>query len=303
MHIESLKIFCDVVRHHSFSKGAEDNGITQSSASQTLHQLEERLGVRLIDRSHRPWTVTPEGRAFHDGCREIVERWLALESQVRGVRDDVQSIVRVASIYSVGLGPMQEDLRTYEERHPGAKVHIEYQHPDQVYESVLKEEADLGIVSFPQARRDLAVIPWRAEPMVLACPPGHRLAHSRRVAIGEIAGEAFVGFDRNLMIRREIDRYLRKHSVDVTVALEFDNIEAIKRAVEVASGVSILPRPTLEREVDTGTLCAVPFSTRGLVRPLGIIHRRGRRFSPNVRHFVDLLRHEREPAAEALAAT
>src|SRR6185503_4475826 len=110
------------------------------------------------------------------------------------------------------------------------------------------------------------VIPWRYERMVLVCHPEHRLARAREIAYAEIAGEKFVGFDRNLGIRREIDRFLKRQGVEIDVVLEFDNVEAIKRAVEIASGVSILPRVSLDREVQTGTLRAVPFTTQELVR-------------------------------------
>lgn len=292
MQLEALKTFCDVVRTRSFSQGAAENRVTQSSASQTIQQLEERLGARLIDRSHRPWRLTPEGQTYYDGCRELVERYLALEAQIMGVHREVASVVRVAAIYSVGLGSMSRNIRAFAERYPRAHVHMDYQLPDRVVASVLNDEVDMGIVSFPRPRRDLAAIPWRSEPMVLACPPRHPLARARHVSLSQIAGEPFVGFDRGLVIRREIDRFLKRHGVDANVALEFDNIEAIKRAVEVASGISILPRPTLDREVATGTLAAVPFSGARLVRPLGFIYRRGHPLSENAARFIELLRAE-----------
>lgn len=292
MQLEALKIFCDVVRTRSFSAGAAENRVTQSSASQTIHQLEERLGARLIDRSHRPWRLTPEGETYYEGCRELVDRYLALEAQIQGVHREVASVVRVAAIYSVGLGSMSRNIQAYADRWPDARIHMEYQLPDRVVAGVLNDEVDMGIVSFPRAGRDLAVIPWRSEPMVLACPPRHRLAHARSASLAQIAGEPFVAFDRGLVIRREIDRFLKRHGVEVKVDLEFDNIEAIKRAVEVGSGIAILPRPPLDREVETGTLAAVPFSGARLVRPLGFIYRRGHGLSPNATRFVELLQAE-----------
>lgn len=289
MQIEALKIFCDVVRLRSFSRGAEANQVMQSSASQTVHQLEEHLGVTLIDRSCRPWKLTPEGKAFYDGCREVVQRFLDLESEVKRSHEEANSVVSVAAIYSVGLGDMSQIIQQFSEMNHGARVQIEYLHPDRVYQGVLEETVDLGIVSFPQARRELTVIPWRQEAMVLACHPQHRLARQKKIGLSQIAGEKFVGFDKQLPIRREIDRYLKRHNVAVDVVMEFDNIEAVKRGVEVGSGVSILPEPTLQREVESGTLVAVPFAAKNFVRPLGIIHRRGRKFYPSTQRFMDLL--------------
>jgi DNA-binding transcriptional LysR family regulator len=195
------------------------------------------------------------------------------------------------AIYSVGLGNMSQVVEKFEQTHPGAQVEIEYLHPDDVLERVTKEQADLGILSFPCAGRDLTVIPWRQEPMVFVCHPQHRLAKSRSVPVKQLNGEGFVAFNRDLVIRREIDRFLKQHKTTVDVMLEFDNVEAIKRAVEVDSGVSILPMPTLERELASKTLVAASFQDSDFARPLGIIHRRGRTLSDREHDFINQLRH------------
>lgn len=289
MQIEALKIFADVVRLRSFSRGAEANGVLQSAASQTVTGLERLLGVRLIDRSHRPFELTPQGKLFYDGCADLVQRYAALEQAIKGVEQEMDSAVRVAAIYSVGLGDMSRYVQRFSESHPLARVQLEYLHPDQVYERVLAEAVDFGIVSFPQRRKDLTVLPWRAEPMVVACAPGHRLAGRKQTGIKELDGEKFVGFDRNLVIRKQIDRLLRSHGVRVETVMEFDNIEAIKRAVEVGAGIALLPEPTLAREAALKTLVAVRLADAELARPLGIIHRRGKKFYPNTQQFLELL--------------
>ncbi len=289
MQIEALKIYADVVRLRSFSRGAEANGVLQSAASQAVNSLERQLGVSLIDRSHRPFEVTPQGKLFYNGCREIVDAYSELEATVRGAHKNADAVVCVAAIFSIGLGDMSRYVQQFSQTHPQARVQLEYLNPDRVYERVLEEAVDFGIVSFPQRRKELAVIPWRAEPMVLACPKGHRLAKRRAVALGDLNGEKFVAFDKNLAIRREVDRLLRKAKARVEVAMEFDNIEAIKRAVEVGAGVAILPEPTLAREAALKTLAAVRLEGAEFSRPLGIIHRRGKKFYQNTQDFLGLL--------------
>jgi len=289
MHIDTLKIFCDVVRLRSFSRGAEANGVLQATASLTVQRLEKHLGVTLIDRSCRPWKLTREGQVFFDGCRDLIESYYALENEVRGKPVAADKVVRVAAIYSVNLRDMSRCVARFSESRPQARVALEYLHPSRVCERVLNDEVDLGIISFPEERRDLTVIPWRDEPMVVACPPQHRLAGLKKIAVKQLAGEPFVGFDADLMIRKKIDAFLREHGVEVKVKLTFDNIEAVKRAVEVGSGVAILPQPTLEHELQAKTLAAVPFSTQRFVRPLGIVCRLGHRLYPNAQAFVELL--------------
>jgi DNA-binding transcriptional LysR family regulator len=297
MQLDALKVFCDVVRLRSFSRGAEANQVLQATASLTIQRLEKYLGVTLIDRSCRPWKLTREGEMFYQGSREILDSYYALESKVRGQQLAADTVVRVAAIYSVNLQDMSRSVRQFSELRDHARVELEYLHPNRVYERVMNDEVDLGIISFPEGRRELTVVPWREEPMVLACPPQHGLAREKRISVKQLDGEAFVGFDVELVIRKKIDAYLRGHGVEVLVGLTFDNIEAVKRAVEAGSGVAILPRPTLEHEVRAHTLAAVPFSPQDFVRPLGIVCRRGRRLSPNTEAFIELLRNGQRAAA------
>src|SRR5262245_19139777 len=113
MHIRFLKIFCDIVDHASFSRAAEANGVSQSNASQVVHQLEERMGVQLIDRSKRPFVITPEGQCFLDGARVIVQRYDDLEREVRAMHEAVVAQSTVASIYSVGLAHMIRFMKEF----------------------------------------------------------------------------------------------------------------------------------------------------------------------------------------------
>ena len=99
-----------------------------------------------------------------------------------------------------------------------------------------------------------------------------------------------VSFDPDLVIRHEIDRVLAARGVEPNVVMEFDNIETIKRAIEIDAGVALLPEPTVLREVAAGTLASVRIGDEELVRPLGIIHARGKPLAPTGRRFFELLR-------------
>ncbi len=289
MNIETLRVFCDVVQHQSFSRGAALNEVSQSAAPQSVHRLERHFGVRLIDRGKRPFVVTPEGQACYEGFREVLELYDSVEARLRSLRLEIAGVVRVAAIYSVGLHHMARCTQQFIERHPKAKVRLEYQRPNTVYEQVLGAEVDLGIVSYPTPSSELDVVPWRNERMVLASSPHHPLAQREAITIEHLAGEPYIAFDRDLTIRKEIDRHLRQHSVSVSVAMEFDNVETIKQAVAIGVGVSLLPEPTVRMEVRAGLLRAVPLTSPELWRPLGIIHRQRKVFTPTVTKFVELL--------------
>ena len=296
MQLKPLKVFCDVVSRRSFSKAADENGISQSGASQVVNQLEKGLGVKLIDRSKRPFTLTPEGEIYYEGCRKLVERYMSLEEEVRTLHEEVAGRVRVASIYSVGLHHMNRYLQEFLSQYPKANVRLEYLHPHRVYDAIENDQADIGLVSYPKSSRTLKATAWREEPMVLACAPTHRLASRSRVGLEELSGEKIIGFDSDLTIRREIDRALHMNRAEVQVVMEFDNIETIKRAIEIDAGIGLLPAPTIIREVEAGSLVAVPLARNELVRPLGIIFRRGKDLGVTARRFIELLRNEAKKA-------
>jgi DNA-binding transcriptional LysR family regulator len=292
MQLETLEVFCDVARQRSFSQAAQVNGITQSAASQIVSQLERRMGVQLIDRSTRPLQLTSLGQTYYEGCRTVLQQYMDLEASIRTAHTQIAGTVQVAAIYSVGLSDMGQYVERFAAEQPNADVHIEYHHPDRVYERILDGTADLGLVSFPRKSPKLISLNWREEAMVLACAPKHPLAQQKVVAARELVGEKYVHFDKNLVIRRQVDRFLREHGAAVEVVLEFDNIENIKQAVALGAGVALLPEPTLRREMRARTLIGVTLEERGLTRPVGIIHRRRHKLSAAAQCFLNLLRTE-----------
>ena len=168
--------------------------------------------------------------------------------------------------------------------------------PDKIYEAVLADAVDLGLVSYPVPSRELAVIPWREEEMTVALPPAHPLAARPVLVPADLDGQDYVGFDEDLPIRREQDRFFRDHGVQVRLTMHFDNIQMIKEAVALGSGLSILPARTMQAELAQGRLASVPLHAPELVRPVGILHRRRKKFHRAVQCFVEMLQEHPEPA-------
>lgn len=289
MQLASLKVFCDVARHRSFSQAAQANDITQSAVSHIVSQLERRMDVQLVDRSTRPLQLTSPGQAYFEGCRALLDQYEELEAGIRKAQIDLAGVVEVAAIYSVGLSDMGEVVKTFSVAQPRAQIHIEYLHPDRVYERVLDGSADIGLVSFPQKSAKLIALPWRDEEMMLVCSPQHPLADRESVSPADIDGQKYVHFDRNLTIRRKVDRFLKEHGAAVDVVHVFDNIENIKQDVAAGAGVALLPEPTLRREIKSRELVALPLKGAGFTRPLGIVMKRGHWLSAPTREFLDLL--------------
>ncbi|MBV8845687.1 MAG: LysR family transcriptional regulator [Bryobacterales bacterium] len=298
MTYENIKLFRDIAQTHSFSRGASTNGISQSAASQHVQELERSLGVELLDRSTRPLTITPAGRLYLEFCRDILRRKDDFEAALQRIKEEVEGTLRVASIYSVGLSEMVELEREFSLRQPEAKLQVQYLRPEKIYEAVLAGEADLGLISYPEARRDITVIPWRHEEMVLAVAPAHPLAHrGGAISAQELRDIDFIAFDDDLPIRRHLDRFLKENGAEVNIALHFDNIQMIKEAVTHNVGISIMPFRTMREDIEQGRLAAVRIADATLSRPLGIIHRKKKRFHRVAQAFLDLLRETPVPEA------
>ncbi len=295
IHLRNAEIFCDVITHHGFSRAAEIRQISQPAVSQAVQHLEEHLGVKLIDRSRRPPELTPAGEVFFERVRKWLDEYRDIEDSLQKFKGKVAGRLRIVSIYSVGLLQMAAYRQRFLVEHPDVELKIEYTNPDDVYSRLLRDEADLGIVSFPRDGGDISCIEWLKQPMVLVVPPEHLFASLAQISVQQLMSREFVGFTSDLTIRRATDQILRKQNVTVNVVHQFDNVENVKRAVEIGEGIAILPEPSVQREVKDGLLVAIPFSDLEFTRPLGIVHKRNKSLSMAAEKFVALLKYVPEP--------
>ena len=295
MTIEHLQLFRDIAQSRSISRGARLNGLSQSAASQHLQELERQMEIVLMDRTTRPVNLTDAGRLYLEFCRDVLRRKQEFEVALEGLKGSVEGTVRIASIYSVGLSEMSGLESEFSRRFPGAELHVDYLRPEKVYEAVLEERADLGLVSYPEPGKEIRVTPWRNERMVVAVAPSHPLAAFDRIGARQLSGQAFVGFDDDLPISREVRRFLKDAGVEVEQVMHFDNIQNMKEAVILGSGFSILPDRILQSDIDSGRLRAVPLQAPGLYRPLGILQLKRKKLNRATLSFLHLL--VEEPAA------
>jgi len=292
MHIETLKVFCDVVETGSFSTAASQNFITQSAVSQQLRALESKYRCRLLERSRGGAKATPQGEILYRASREIIDRYRELETELAQSGKMVGGHLRVSIVYSVGLHELPPYLKEYLRSYPEVNVHIEYSRPNKIYDNVISGQIDLGIVAYPQKHPQIVITPFREDQLVLACPPDHPLANAKKVPISRLEGQTMIGYERDIATRKATDQVLRNHHINVHYAAEYDNIETIKRAVEIGQGLAIVPLPAVQHELEHDTLKIVRLADESVTRPLGIIHKRGRHLSPAALKFIETLRRE-----------
>jgi LysR family transcriptional regulator, transcriptional activator of the cysJI operon len=294
-----LKLFVDVALSRSVSRAALMNGVSQSAVSQRLQEMERLLRVKLIDRSRRPLELTEPGRIYYEFCQGILRRKQRFEDELDQLRGRAREAVRVAAIYSVGILDMSRFQEELSRVMPEAELEVEYLRPEKVHETVLTDRADLGLVSYPQSGKEIAAIPWREQRMMVVMAPSHPLASRAVLRPADLSQQDFVAFDDDLRVGWEVKRCLRESGVRVNVVMHFDNVQTMKEAVTLGTSVSILPVQVLRKDLEQGRLVAIPLEGCTLCRPLGVIHRRRRKFNRATQAFLEVLRREATSDGEA----
>ena len=289
MQIENFKIFADLVETKSFSKAAKLNGITQSAVSQQARSMERNFKALMIDRSQKQFNLTREGQRIYEAAKEILHVYEKLESELQEMKKVISGTIRISTIYSIGLHELPPYIKKFLHDFPSVNVRVEYRRSNLVYEDILHNSVDFGLVAFPQRIRQIENIPFRNDTLVLITHPQHPLAQIGDVDIKALAGHKFIGFDPDIPTRKAVDQIFRDYKLEITPVMEFDNIETVKRAVEIDHGVAIVPHATVVQEVRQGTLTAISFKGKEFTRPLAILHRKGRVLTPAMKKFIEVL--------------
>jgi DNA-binding transcriptional LysR family regulator len=290
MHMEMLKVFCDLSELRSFSRTAEKHLLSQSAVSQQLAQLELSHKCQLVNRKKRPVELTREGQLLYRAAKDILDRYELLKSELNTLQKSSVSRINVAAIFSIGMHTLPDYVKKFMVSYPNVNVHIEYLSARRIYELILAGDVDIGLVAIPKRDKRLDVYDFEDEPLVLVCSPKHPLSRESQVDIHKLQFERFIAFEKDVPTRMWIDSILERYNIVVRPIMEFDNIETVKRAVEINSGVSILPRTAILQELGSGTIKAMAFSNEKFVRPTGIIVRKGKILGQVGRYFIELLR-------------
>jgi LysR family transcriptional regulator, transcriptional activator of the cysJI operon len=295
MQIESLKVFCDLAETESFTKAAQINQVTQSAVSQQISSLERLFKSLLIERSKKRFRLTREGQVLYDYSKQVLHTYDALYDKLKEIKEKISGTIRVATIYSVGLHDLPPYVKKFLKSYPTVNVHVEYRRANQVYEDVIGNVVDLGLVAYPVRDNKLEIVALRKDPLVLICHPQHALAKTKSVRLKALSGQKFIGFEPDIPTRKALDRILKDHAVQVQHVMEFDNIETVKRAVEIDAGVAIVPQGTVLQETTKGTLAQVSLEDGDFHRPLAAIYKKNKVLSPAMKEFLGTLKEDKQP--------
>ncbi|MEC7542262.1 MAG: LysR family transcriptional regulator [Verrucomicrobiota bacterium] len=294
MHIQNFKTFCDLVETKSFSKAARLNEVTQSAVSQQLKAMEAHYDMLIIDRNQKKFRLTPQGTALYSTFKEILDLYEKLNCEIQEMSNIVSGTIQISTVNSIGLHELPPYLKSFIKQFPSVNARVEYRRANLVYEDVLHGNADLGLVAFPPPHKDLTIIPFANDELIIVMSPEHRLTKKRSISMNDLSGVEFVAFERDIPTRKATDEILAKAGVEVQVVMEFDNVETVKRAIEINAGIAILPASTVITESERNQL--VIYKLEGGIhnRPLAVIHKKNRILTPALRSFVELMQNGEE---------
>ncbi|MDZ7866290.1 LysR family transcriptional regulator [Acidovorax sp.] len=258
--LRQLRVFQAVALHSSFTRAGDQIGLTQPAVSRCVTELEQHLGIKLLDRTTREVVLTEAGRSLAVRLARVLEDLDSVLLDVRGLATQRQGRVRVASSPTLSANLLPECIARCRQEHPGLELLLLDRMQHDALASVLSGEVDFGVVIEPEPGRsdELHAEPILSEPFCLVCPPTHRLARQRSVRWAALAGEPLVLLDHASGSRRLIDEALRQHGVQAPVAQEVGHVTTIFRMLDAGLGISVVP-----------TLALPPAGLQGLeVRPL-----------------------------------
>ena len=289
MHIENFKIFSDLVETESFSRAAKLNGITQSAVSQQLRAMEKFFSILIVDRSQKQFRLTREGQKLYESAREILYLYDKLNSELQEMKKVISGTIHISTVYSIGLHELPPYVKAFLSKYPDVNIRVEYRRANNVYEDILTNSIELGLVAYPQKHKQLEFLPFHDDVLILVVSPEHQLADKKEVTLEEIAAQKFIGFEPDIPTRKATDKIFREANIEMEPVMEFDNVETVKRAVEINAGIAILPQTTVTREETQGLLKVINFKDKVYKRPLALIHRKGRVLTPAMKKLINLL--------------
>ncbi len=290
MQIQNFKTFCDLVETKSFSKSARLNGVTQSAVSQQLKAMEGHYDMLIIDRNQKKFRLTPQGAKLYSSFKEMLTVYERLTCELQEMRNIVSGTIQIATVNSIGLHELPPYMKTFMQEFPSVNVRIEYRRANLVYEDVIHGSVDIGLVAFPKKHRELTVVNFSEDELILAMHPSHKLAKKKSVKLDQLQGMDFIAFERDQPTRKATDEILRKEGVEVGVVMEFDNVETVKRAIEINAGCAILPASTVRNELAQNQLVSCKINGKKNLRPLAIIHKKNKLLTPALRSFIEIMK-------------
>ena len=290
MDLQQMRLIRALAETGSFSKAAEKCDISQPAMSIHIQNLEEELGMLLVDRLPRGAQLTEAGKTVLEYSRKI----LSLVEEMKLTIGELSGLKRgrltICASTTPGIYTLPDALGRFKQEHPGIEVDLRIGNTQHVEEAVSNREIILGIIGQKPHNQELQWEHYLKDVLVAIVSPQHKLAKRKSISVAELTKEPFIQREEGSNTRKTCEEAFQHHGVMMHVAMELGSTEAIKRAVAANLGVAIVSPYTLVWELKNRRLVALKLRERGFEREFNLIYRRGRQLPPSTAAFMKMLK-------------
>jgi molybdate transport repressor ModE-like protein len=277
--LRQLNLFEAVARTGSISRAAEEVHLTQPAVSMQIRQLEQQIGLPLVERVGKRLQLTQAGHELRGHAARIAAQVADLEVSMARLRGLEHGQLRLAVVSTANYF-ISHLLARFSQRHPGVRISLTVGNSEQVLSSLLENHSDLIITGQPPDDADVIAQHFMDNPLVVIAAADHPLAALPTVTLERIGRELLVVRESGSGTRAAVERHFAEHHVEYRTGCELSSNEAIKQAVQAGLGLGVVSAQTLELELATGRLAVLPVESFPILRHWYVVHRRQTRLPP-----------------------
>jgi len=282
-------VFHAVAQAESFTDAAELLHLTQPGISKHVRAMEEEFGTPLFDRAGRKVSLTQAGEILYQAAKEVIGSVASAEQRIQELAGLRRGRLRVGASFPVGLYVLPRVLAEYRKAYPAIEVKLSISTTANIAAKVLDNKLDFGLVSTDVQHPKLESLVFRTDELVVIVPANHPWSNRRNIRVQDFTGETFIVAARGAGARAVVEERLSERGIVLTNVIDFGNAEGVKHAVEAGLGVSIQPRLIVKREIEAGSLNAIPLADMDSEIHYVWIRRKTHHFSSAERAFIEVL--------------
>ena len=289
MNFNQLRIFYSVAKNKSVTLAAKELYLTQPAVSIQIHLLEDDYGVKLFNRSGKGITTTEEGNLLFSYAEKILNLSDETDEALRQIKSLERGKVKIGSGRTIGAYYLPQLIESFRLKYPNIGIQMDIGSSSQVIEGILSFRNDIGFIGTDYFNKNLVVIPFTKDRLVLIIPPGHELTHKRVISYKDLSGQKMIMREKGSGTRKLIENELIKRKVPTETIMELGSNEAIKHAVEAGLGISIISNNVIKREKDQGRVRVLHFSNnQDIIMNIYIIYHKDKYLSPLLKTFLNI---------------
>jgi DNA-binding transcriptional LysR family regulator len=257
--LRQLEVFLATARYENVTRAAKALSMSQSAASGSLSELESQFDVKLFDRIGKRLQLSELGQQLRPQAESLLEQARALEQALAG--EEVVGRLKIGATLTIGNYIAVNMIADFRQHYPQTDIVLQVANTETIAEQVASFELDMGLIEGELQHRDLDIVHWRRDELVVFAAPGHPLAQARALSDQDLLALPWIVRERGSGTRQAFDRAMHGILTDLHIAMELQHTEAIKRAVEAGLGVGCLSRICLAEAFKRGSL--IPLAVPG----------------------------------------